>query len=167
MAPKSVSPCAFYDGNCYEVSEAVGHMLAQLMMSMRREVDSRMAQYDLTDAQWKPLWMLKSGRAGTAFEMARELGLDAGAMTRTLDRLAAKGLIERTPSTTDRRVTHLRLTEAGEVASARIPHVLAAVNNEFLQGFTEKELAQFKKLIQRMAANGQALQSAEPEEQQS
>jgi hypothetical protein len=30
-----------------------------------------MAALDLTDAQWKPLWMLASGRADTANEMAR------------------------------------------------------------------------------------------------
>jgi DNA-binding HxlR family transcriptional regulator len=44
----------------------------------------------------------------------RGLGIDAGAITRMLDRLEAKGLVERVRSETDRRVVHVRLTEAGE-----------------------------------------------------
>jgi DNA-binding MarR family transcriptional regulator len=55
---------------------------------------------------------------------------------------------------------HLRLTAAGESAAANMPHVLAAVNNDFLHGFSEAEWTQLRKLIERMTANGTALQAA-------
>ena len=86
-------------------------------------------------------------------------------MTRMLDRLEAKGLIERVRSETDRRVVHLRLTDAGEAATAKIPHVLASVNNDFLQGFSEREWRQLRKLVERMTANGQALQALQAQEE--
>lgn len=150
-------PCSLYDGDCYDVATSVGHQLAHLMTMMRREVELRMAAHGLTDAQWKPLWALKCGRAGNAIEMAREMGIDAGAITRLLDRLEAKGLVERVRSENDRRVVHLRLTAAGETVAAHIPHVLASVNNDFLEGFSEAEWKQLRKLIGRMATNGSAL----------
>lgn len=87
-----------YDGANYEVAESVGHHLVSLVQMMRREVELRMARHDLTDAQWKPLWLLKSGRATTAIELAREACVDAGAVTRMIDRLEDKGLIERARS---------------------------------------------------------------------
>jgi DNA-binding MarR family transcriptional regulator len=148
-----------YDGAHYDVSRSVGYQIFNLMTLMRREIESRMAALDLTDAQWRPLWMLASGRADSANEMARLLEMDAGAMTRLLDRLEAKGLIERLRSATDRRVVHLRLTAAGQAAAAGVPHVLAAVNNEFLQGFSEADWSQLRTLVARMAANGAALQA--------
>lgn len=148
-----------YDGHRYDVAESVGHQIVRLMQLMRREVEVRMAQHGMTDAQWKPLWMIASGRATNAIELARETGIDAGAITRMLDRLESKGLVERVRSESDRRVVHLRLTAAGEAASAHIPHVLASVNNDFLAGFSEREWKQLRKLIERMSANGQALQS--------
>ncbi len=154
-------PFPRYDGANYEVAESVGHQLVNLVQMMRREVELRMARHDLTDAQWRPLWLLKTGRATTAIELARETCIDAGAITRMVDRLEDKGLIERVRSETDRRVVHLRLTPAGEAASARIPHVLASVNNDFLDGFSERDWKQLRRLVERMAANGQALQSAE------
>ena len=162
--PKSTRRACFYVGESYDMGESMGHLLFQLMASMRREVDARMAELDLTDAQWKPLWKIKLGHADTAFELARESGIDAGAMTRMLDRLEAKGLIGRVRSETDRRVVHLRLTAEGEAVAERIPHVLAEVNNDFLRGFNKTEWMQLKEFMQRMLASGQALQEQRAED---
>lgn len=148
-------PC--YDGSCYDVSQSVGHQLVNLITLMRRVVEQRMAAHGLTDAQWKPLWLLDSGRASTANELARVLDMDAGAVTRLLDRLEAKALLERVRSDEDRRIVRLRLTEAGRTAVAVVPHVLAGVNNDLLRGFSEADWLQLQDLIARMTANGVAL----------
>ena len=157
--PKPARTPCFYAGEHYVVGESMGHLLFQLMLSMRREIELRMAEHDLTDAQWKPLWMLKMGHAGTALELAREMAMDAGAITRMLDRLEAKGLVKRVRSETDRRVVNVQLTPEGEAVVEHIPHVLASVNNDFLRGFSKQEWQQFKDMCQRMLANGQALQA--------
>jgi DNA-binding MarR family transcriptional regulator len=159
MPPNPPKPCTLYDGRRYEVSESIGHQLFNLMTQMRREVEKRMAQHGLTDAQWKPLWMIRIGRATTAIELAREMDIDAGAITRMLDRLEAKGLVERVRSETDRRVVHLRLTAAGDAVAKKVPFVLASVNNDFLRGFSEPEWKQLRRLLARMAENGSGLQS--------
>jgi DNA-binding MarR family transcriptional regulator len=154
----------FYVGDTYDVGASMGHLLFQVMTNMKREVDSRMTALGLTDAQWKPLLHIKLGRADTAFELARAMDIDAGAMTRMLDRLAAKGLVERVRSETDRRVVHLRLTPEGEAAAEQIPDVLAAVNNDYLRGFTKQEWTTLKEFLQRMILNGQGLQQEREEE---
>lgn len=160
MCPASASKL-FYDGRQYDVSASIGHRLVHLMTLMRREVETRMARHGLTDAQWKPLWMLQSGRAATAIELAREMMIDAGAITRMVDRLEAKGLVERVRSETDRRVVHLRLTPAGEAVVGHVPHVLASVNNDFLRGFSDKDFQQLQQLLDRMVTNGAAIQQGE------
>ena len=154
----SESPC-FYAGDRYNFKDSIGRQLFDVMMMFRREADARMTKLGLTDAQWKPLWMIQAGRATTANELARESGIDAGAVTRTLDRLEAKGLIERVRSASDRRVVHLKLTPAGDEAAGHIPHVLASVNNDFLRGFSERDFQTLRKLLERLGENGRALQS--------
>jgi DNA-binding MarR family transcriptional regulator len=161
----SYKPCPLYDGARYEMGDTIGHQVFSVMTLMRREVEARMAEHGLTDAQWKPLWMLRAGRASTAIELAREMDVDAGAVTRMVDRLEAKGLIERVRSDEDRRVVNLRLTRAGETAADKVPHVLAAVNNDFLRGFSESEWKQLRKLLARLVANGTALQTESSEAQ--
>jgi len=151
-------PPPLYDGRCYNVGDSVGHQLVRVVALLKRVAEARMAEHGLTDAQWKPLWLLGSGRAATPNELAREMDVDAGAVTRMLDRLEAKGLIARTRSDTDRRVVQLALTDAGQAAVAQVPPVLATVNNDFLAGFTPAEWQQLRALLDRMLANGEALQ---------
>jgi DNA-binding MarR family transcriptional regulator len=148
-----------YGSNRDQIVESVGYKLLQLALAMRRETATRLLSLGLTEAQWRPLWMLKAGRADTPQALARALGVDAGAMTRMLDRLEAKGLIGRVRSLTDRRVTQLRLTAAGEAATEGIPEVVAGVNNDYLQGFSREEFDHLNALLARMRANGRALEA--------
>ena len=148
----------FYGSNRDQIVDSVGYKLLQLALAMRRETASRLLTLGLTEAQWRPLWMLKAGRADTPQALARVLGVDAGAMTRMLDRLEAKGLIGRVRSLTDRRVTQLRLTATGEAATEGIPEVVARVNNDYLLGFSQEEFEQLNALLARMRANGRALE---------
>lgn len=149
-----------YDAARYQPERGVGYQLAMLVNLWRREIESRMATLDLTDAQWKPLWVLSRGQADTVLEVARLLDMDPGAATRLIDRLAGKGLLERARSTSDRRVVHLRLTAAGQAAASQLAPVLASTNNDFLQGFSSAEWEQLLALVARLTANGQALATA-------
>jgi DNA-binding MarR family transcriptional regulator len=147
----------FYDGRHYVAGDSVGYLLNQVVLSMRRTIEQRMAVHGLTAAQWYPLWRLKLGHAGTARELARDTDIDAGAMTRLLDRLVHKGLVERSRSATDRRALVLRLTPAGEAVAAEVPRVLAQVNNDYLRGFDADEWQLLQGLLRRMLDNGRAL----------
>ncbi|MBN8511320.1 MAG: MarR family transcriptional regulator, partial [Burkholderiales bacterium] len=93
--PKAPPAPRFYAARSYVAGDSVGYLLNRVVVSMRREIEQRMAAHGLTAAQWYPLWRLKIGRPGSARELARDLGIDAGAMTRLIDRLVAKGLVER------------------------------------------------------------------------
>src|SRR5215207_9874764 len=53
----------------------------------------------------------------TATELGRELGLDAGYLSRILRGFEQRGLIERQPSEADGRQSHLRLTGEGRSAA--------------------------------------------------
>jgi DNA-binding MarR family transcriptional regulator len=143
----------FYDGGDYDVNGSIGNLMHRITAQMRRNAEKRMAVHGLTAAQWKPLWLLGRGEVDTAQALTCATETDAGAMTRMLDRLEAKGLIERTRSATDRRVVQLRLTDAGREVVRHIPFVLAEVNNAALRGFSDAEFQQFKTLLQRAHAN--------------
>ena len=159
--PKTPSAPIFYRGDDYTIEESVGHVLRVLLGSMNRRIDGHMQEHDLTAMQWKPLLMLKFGVASTAAELARQNCSDTGAMTRMLDRLEAKGLIQRTRSAEDRRVVHLQLTGEGRRVADQIPFGLSAVLNEHLDGFSTDEFNQLKTLLHKMIANGERVAAAD------
>ena len=150
-------PARFYDGRNHVAGDGVGYMLHQLVTSMRRQIEQAMTAHELTAAQWYPLWKLRRDGPCNAQELARDMDSDAGATTRLIDRLVAKGLVERTRSSTDRRVVKLELSAAGAVLAAQVPHVLADVNNSYLSGFSRDEWLQLQGLLRRMLVNGQLL----------
>ena len=144
---------AFYDQSNYRPEDSVGYLMRQILTSMAQGIDTQLADSDLTNAQWLPMLKLHLGHASTVAELARACNLDAGAMTRLLDRLEAKGLCKRTRSETDRRVVNIALTELGRTVAQGIPDVLCKVLNQHLTGFTPEEFLMLKSLLHRVLAN--------------
>jgi DNA-binding MarR family transcriptional regulator/GNAT superfamily N-acetyltransferase len=72
--------------------------------------------FSLTQA--RVLYELANRAAPTAAEIARDLGLDTGYLSRLLRSFSQRGLLVRTPSEQDGRESHLALTAAGQEAFA-------------------------------------------------
>lgn len=155
---RSSKAIAFYKPETYQPEESAAYLMRQILNLATAEIDKALEPSGLTNAQWVPLIKLHMGLASTVAELARECNIDAGAMTRTLDRLEAKGLVARVRSSEDRRVVNLELTREGREAARQIPAVLCTVQNAFLQGLSVAEWQQLKDLLRRIHANGLALQ---------
>lgn len=148
----------FYRPGNYQPEGSVTYLMRRIMIAVATEVERELEPCGLTSAQWVPLFKLHQGAASTAAELARECHLDAGAMTRMLDRLEAKGFVRRVRSEADRRVINLELTPEGRETAAQIPGVLCQVQNAHLRGFSREEFDTLKSLLGRMLDNATALQ---------
>jgi len=159
------SPTVFYRPENYQPKESAAYLMRRILSCMTSQVDAALEPSGLTHAQWVPLFKLYLGQGSTVAELARECELDAGAMTRLLDRLETKGLVSRVRSSSDRRVVNLELTPEGREAARQIPEVLCKVQNAFLQGLSLEEWQQLKDLLRRVLANGLALQRPSQEQE--
>lgn len=158
--PRAAAPASFYEADSYCAEESVGYLMKRIGQSIVAQVDKRLDIHGLTSAQWGPLMRLSKAGPQTVADLARWVQLDAGAMTRLLDRLEAKGLCKRVRSTEDRRVVVVEITPDGEAAIAEVPAVLAEVMNLHLAGFSKTEWQALKGYLQRMLATGEALRDA-------
>lgn len=71
-------------------------------------------------AESRVIYELAHREEATATALGKELGLDAGYLSRLLRGLREKGLIDKTPSKADGRLTLLRLTDEGQAAFAML-----------------------------------------------
>lgn len=146
----------FYRPGEFQPDQSVGYLMRRVLNSVLAQADAELAVHELTYVQWLPLYKLLRKEGDTVADLARSLNLDPGAMTRSVDRLEAKGLVLRERSATDRRVVHLVLTEAGRALADEVQPVLVQVLNRHLKGFSEAEWLTLLNLLQRMLANGDA-----------
>lgn len=113
---------------------------AELVRELDRELE---ATHGLPLTQYEVLLHLEgaSEHRLRMSELARSVLLSQSGITRLVDRLEARGLVERAPCAEDRRVLWAQLTEDGAalLAEARPTH-LAGVRARFVDRFGDEEL---------------------------
>lgn len=156
----SLPPADFYRPSEFRPEISVGYLMRRVLSSVLTAADQELAAWDVTHAQWMPLFKLFTCGQFTVAGLARDMQLDPGATTRLLDRLERKGLLRRERSTTDRRVVNLVLTPAGEAIARQVPEVLCKVLNQHLSGFTADEWLLLRQMLERILSNSAALSAA-------
>ena len=150
-------PADIYQPVSYMPEQSMGYLMRRIVGSLSHRIDLALTPSGLTSAQWLPLYKVHRCGSISVAELARDCDMDSGAMTRLLDRLEQKGLLQRTRSEQDRRVVKLALTNAGRESVRSIAPVLSQVQNEHLAGFSHEEWAQLMALLQRILRNAQNL----------
>jgi len=150
-----------YDSTNYQPRKSIGALLGRIKVAMMAALDEelaadrRLAPLELSAAQFSVIASLAGEERKSASDLCRGISYDAGAMTRMIDRLEAKGLIRRNRSPEDRRLVHLELTDEGRAAYPRMRELALEVANRFPRGFTKAEARQLESLLNRMLDNAQ------------
>src|SRR6185437_12874154 len=88
-------------------------LLFDLLMAERARFPAIAAEFDLSPTQLHVLRLLEPGKAVPMGRLAGGLGCDASNITGVVDRLEARGLVQRQAAERDRRVKVLVVTERG------------------------------------------------------
>ena len=81
------------------------------------------------------------------------VGTDTAGMTKLLDRLEAKGLVERRPNPSDRRSVVIEPTERGLALVPELTPVFGEVARQLFAGFADDEVANLTSSLRRMGEN--------------
>ena len=119
------------------VADAVGQSLADANLSMQ---------------QYNVLRILRgSGAEGLrTYEVVPRMVSRAPNITRLVDKLEEKGLLERTRSKSDRRAIRLRLTRAGLRLIDRLDDAVTVADAQAMRGLSEAELRRLVGLLDRL-----------------
>ncbi|HEX4997980.1 MAG TPA: MarR family transcriptional regulator [Terriglobia bacterium] len=88
-------------------------LLLKFFFSQRAGIPALAAEFELSPAQCHVLRLIEPGHPVPMGQLATTLSCDASNVTGLVDRLEARGLIRRHPSTEDRRIKVLELTPPG------------------------------------------------------
>ncbi|MEX3813078.1 MarR family winged helix-turn-helix transcriptional regulator [Paraburkholderia sp. BR13439] len=137
----------------YRTEESVAFKMNMVHLLLGAEIDRKLAASKLSAIQWGILKALFDERARTPTALCRILLADGSIMTRKLDSLEKRGLVERIRSTSDRRSVELALTEDGRQLLGETLPLIVETSNRQLHGFTVDEVEAARNLLDRMIAN--------------
>lgn len=133
----------------------LGLLIKRVHTLLHRVIDHKAMPLGLTAMQWRPLLLISHKEIDTPAELARFMQVDTGAMTRTLDRLEAKGFLTRQRCLEDRRVVKIALTPVGKEVIEQIVPMVADTLNLHLEGFSRDEIQMLFGLLHRLILNGE------------
>lgn len=114
------------------MTDSLGFLMNRVAGAIRTAFEHELAPHGVTVQQWLILRLAEELDRPRPSEMAETLGIDRGAVTRLIDRLVEKGLVERAGDPTDLRAARVRLTETGR-ALVPIIRKIARERNELAQ----------------------------------
>ena len=145
-------------------AQGLGYLLARARAVLVRAADLDLNEHDITHAQGSIVLMLANGTCSTAAELSRELYLDSASMTRMIDRLERRGLLERVARSGDRRVIDLHLTAEGRRLGELLPGVYSDVLKRSFADFSLDEITQLHSLLSKLVdSNKLRRRASEPQ----
>jgi len=127
-------------------------LIGQVSIQLQSILDSRFRPLGVT-AQEAALLLRCAGKIEiSSGELAAMMFRDKGGITRHLNRLAAKGLINRSPNPRDRRLTMIRATARGRRLAPRCRDIFLKTRAGVLNDLFDVELHQVFATLSRISA---------------
>mgnify|MGYP000140769942 FL=1 len=120
---------------------------------VRVAYDSRLAPLDLNLTQASMLGYVNEFGATTQTDLADHLGIGRAAIGSVIDRLQARGLVERQPKPDDRRVWLVAITPAGVTLAEQINEVDQVLRAELRHGLGREERQALAWVMTRLQQN--------------
>jgi len=134
------------------VHHLMGYLLAMASVQTRRAFQHSLGTpFDLRTVEFTLLMLLLSSGGASPKQLARTLDMPAPNVTVLVDKLVARGLIERRRSSTDGRGQRVLLTTDG-LALARQAHAQSMTSEaELLQRLSPAEQAMLRELLLKLS----------------
>ena len=139
-----------YKASTYKAQSSVGYLLKRASALIVDVMEPVFEAQGFTFVQYQILAWLRDGIAVNPKDICAQFRHNSGALTRVIDQLAERGLLERARRDRDRRKVELELTPAGRaVVETLIPLVVEKLNDA-LADFSSAEVQEFKRLLLKL-----------------
>ena len=138
-----------------EQREYVGYHVYNTQRALHRSLELCVEKAGLTPGQWNALTQLEEHGAMTQKQLAERLQKEQATVTRSIERLVQRGLVERTPNPQDRRVNIVNVTPEASRLLAELEPSVTQRNEELTEGISDADLEAFFRVLDRLNANTQ------------
>lgn len=134
------------------LSQYVGYHLRLTSNSALRQLDKSLASLELTTAMYGVLEMLSRNAALSQGFLARHVGLTNSSMVPLVDKLHARGLVERARPDHDRRTVYLTLTTDGRRCWTKASRLVGDHEKALRANLSDQEARTLVLLLKKLGA---------------
>jgi DNA-binding MarR family transcriptional regulator len=149
-----------YQVSTYKTQSSVGYLMKRAHSLMLDVMEPLMEAHGFSFVQYVIMSFVRDGIAVNPKDICAQYRHDSGALTRVIDQLAERGLLERVRRDRDRRKVELQLTPAGRDAIEGLIPLVVDKLNLALGDFTTVEAQELLRLLIKLNASLQS--SVEP-----
>lgn len=128
-------------------------LFSRITAALYTALDHDLAEFGVTAHQWPVLVLAFEERANRPSEIARLIGIDRGAVTRLVDRLVQKGLVERVDDPGDLRAARVVLTDRGRGLVPVLSSIVSARYDATLAHLEPGERTPITEMLTRLDAS--------------
>jgi MarR family transcriptional regulator, transcriptional regulator for hemolysin len=132
---------------------ALGFLVSDVARLWRKRFEQRAASLGFTRSQWQVMVRLAKNEGIHQAALAEILEVEPISLVRILDKLEARGLIERRQHPRDRRVWLLYLTPEAHPSLSLLRDISEAARSEVLAGITEEDQERLSDILTRVKLN--------------
>jgi len=125
-------------------------LLSQVGIHAARQFSERIAEVELTPPLFRVLNLIDAAEGRSQQAIGEAVEVPASRMVALVDDLEQRGMVERRPHPTDRRVRALYLTAKGRKTLARGRKIAQAHEEALTQGMTATDRKRLVELLQKM-----------------
>lgn len=139
----------------FDYEAKIPHWINRLSFVLRSELQQRVraAGHDLAAEEWALLMVLWRDGPMAMGRLAAITLRDRTTVTRVVDRLVAKGLLQRMEEEKDRRQVLARVTKLGHRIEASVVGAVAPLIEKAGEGISQEEVEITLSVLRRMAEN--------------
>ena len=134
----------------FQLKNSLTFVSSRLANHLQEAFNRELAVLDISWSQWLVVHCLASGQASTPAEIARRLCISRPVVTRLLDRLEAKGLVERLNDREDRRSVSVRISEPGRLLIEYMDAAAVRHETSALEQFGVESLRMLQRATQKL-----------------
>jgi MarR family transcriptional regulator, transcriptional regulator for hemolysin len=137
--------------NAADLAERFENALYNSARAWRDAVDRRLECLGISLAGWMTIATASQARSPLSqSELADMLSVSGTSMVHMIDRLVKAGLVIREPSSSDRRVNRIVITDAGHRLYAQIKEEAAAIRQQLVASVELEQLAHLTELLEQL-----------------
>lgn len=138
-------------------NEPLPRLIYHTAQDIKNVAEKILAPHDLTIEQLHPLKIVSIAPGITQRQLGDECNKSAANLTRILDRLQNKSLIERRDNPDDRRASLVYLTDQGEALVTELTGILDSFTDKLVAGISAPEQQVIRQAFTKMTDNLQKL----------